>query len=148
MTTSRKNAPTTRGRPFEAGNPGRPKGARHKVTRAIEDILDGDAEKLTRKAIQLALRGDTTALRLCMERLAPARKSRSVRLDLPRVVSPADASAAMTEIVAAVGSGEIDPDEAQVLAALIEAKRRSLETTDLAERLARLEQSIADWGRR
>jgi hypothetical protein len=34
--------------------------------------------------------GDTTALRLCMERPAPAVKSRAVSLSLPAIETPAD----------------------------------------------------------
>src|SRR5690348_2496063 len=47
-----------RGRPFrpgESGNPaGRPRGARNRTTLAAEQLLDGEAEVLTRKAIELA----------------------------------------------------------------------------------------------
>ena len=57
------NASVTRGRPFPKGNAGRPKGARNKVTVAVESLLDGEGEGLTRKAIELAMKGDTTALR-------------------------------------------------------------------------------------
>ena len=46
------NASVTRGRPFPKGNAGRPKGARNKVTVAVESLLDGEAEGLTRKAIR------------------------------------------------------------------------------------------------
>jgi Family of unknown function (DUF5681) len=78
----------TRGRPFEkeqSGNhAGRPPGTRHKVSLAAEALLDGKSEALTRKAIDLALAGDTTALRLCLERILPPRKSRKVALELPR----------------------------------------------------------------
>ena len=49
-----------RGRPFakgESGNPaGKPKGARHRVTLATETLLDGEAEGLTRKAIEMGPR--------------------------------------------------------------------------------------------
>jgi Family of unknown function (DUF5681) len=38
-------------KPGESGNPaGKPKGARNKVTLAIEALLDGEAEALTRKS--------------------------------------------------------------------------------------------------
>jgi hypothetical protein len=57
-----------------SGNPaGRPKGSRNKTTLAIEALLEGEAEALTRKAIERALEGDMAALRLCMDRLAPPR---------------------------------------------------------------------------
>jgi hypothetical protein len=39
----------------QSGNPsGRPKGARHRTTVAIEALLGGEGEALTRKAIELA----------------------------------------------------------------------------------------------
>ena len=61
--------------PGQSGNPaGKAKGTRNKVTLAIEALLDGEAEALTRKAIELAKAGDMAALRLCMDRLAPPRK--------------------------------------------------------------------------
>src|SRR5436190_21458026 len=74
-----KTARTERGT-FGRGNPGKPKGARHRTTLAVEALLDGEAEGLTRKAIKMALAGDTVALRLCMDRIAPARKDRPVVL--------------------------------------------------------------------
>jgi hypothetical protein len=59
----------------QSGNPaGRPKGARNHTTRAVEALLDGEAEALTRKAIEMALDGDGPAMRLCLDRLChPAR---------------------------------------------------------------------------
>ncbi|MXO75336.1 hypothetical protein GRI40_08935 [Altererythrobacter aerius] len=141
MTQPRKNAPTTRGRPFEPGNPGRPKGARHRTTLAIEALLEGEHEKLTRKAVELALGGDTTALRLCLERLAPARKDAPVSVELPRIEKPADAVAASAALIEAVSTGEITPDEAGRVMTLLTAHRTILETAELAARIAALEEA-------
>jgi hypothetical protein len=56
-------------KPGQSGNPaGKPKGARHKTTLAMEALLEGEAEGPTRKAVEMALAGDTTAMRLCFER--------------------------------------------------------------------------------
>ena len=71
---------TDRAGKFAKGNPGRPAGARHKYVLAIQDLLDGEAEALGRKAIELALAGDTVALRLCLERIAPPRKERQCQM--------------------------------------------------------------------
>ena len=64
-----------RGRPWakgESGNPrGKRQGARHRTTLAAEALLDGEAKALTRKAIELALAGETVALRLCLDRILP-----------------------------------------------------------------------------
>jgi hypothetical protein len=71
-----------------SGNPrGKPREARHRSTLAAEVLLDGEAEQLTRKAVELALGGDTTALRLCLDRIIPPRRERPVSLPLRRTVS-------------------------------------------------------------
>jgi len=43
-------------------------GCRDKTTIAAAALLAGEAETLARKAVELALVGDPTALRLCLER--------------------------------------------------------------------------------
>ena len=107
--SARNNAPKTRGRPFARGNPGRPKGARHKTTLALEALLDGEAEALTRKAVEMALAGDTTAMRLCFERILPARRDRPVSFALPAIGTAADAARGAAALVQAVASGELTP---------------------------------------
>ena len=80
------------GRPFQAGNKygkGRPAGSRNKATIALEALLDGEGEAMMRKAIELALGGSETALRLCLERLIPPRRERLVRLRLPSDITTA-----------------------------------------------------------
>lgn len=128
-----------RGKPFEPGNPGRPRGARHKTTLAIEALLEGEHEKLTRKAIEMALEGDGPALRLCLERLAPPRKDTPIVIDLPVVTTAEDTVAASSAVLAAVAEGEITPDEAGRVMTLLTAHRAILETSELERRIAALE---------
>jgi Family of unknown function (DUF5681) len=129
-------------KPGESGNPaGKPKGARNKVTLAIEALLDGEAEALTRKAIELAMGGDMTALRLCIDRLAPPRKDRHVAFELPPIACAADAVKASAFLVAAVADGDLTPAEAAELGKLIEGYVRALEATDFALRLDNLERN-------
>lgn len=135
----RNNAAETRGRPFPPGNPGRPKGARHRVTVAVEILLEGDAEALTRKAIELGLAGDLTALRLCLDRIAPARRDRPVVVDLPALDTADDGPRALAAIAAAAACGEITPGEALALAGVVVEHRRGLETVDIERRIAALE---------
>ncbi|WP_029623603.1 hypothetical protein [Sphingomonas sp. PAMC 26617] len=126
---------------FAPGNAlgGRTKGSRHKVTLAIEAMLEGDHEKLTRKAIDMALEGDGPALRLCLDRLAPPRKDAPISMELPAVKSAEDTVAASTAVLAAVSAGEITPDEAGRVMALLTAHRSIIEVGDLERRLAALE---------
>jgi Family of unknown function (DUF5681) len=58
----------------QSGNPaGRPFGSRNKATVLMEGLLEGEAEAIARKAIEMAKGGDMAAIRMCMDRLAPAR---------------------------------------------------------------------------
>src|SRR6056297_229472 len=124
---------------FAPGNPGRPKGARHKATQAALALLEGEAEALSRKAIEAALEGDTTALRLCLERIAPPRKDAPVKFDLPPMQSAADAAKAAASVLEAVATGDLTPTEGAHIMALVETYRRTLETTEIDARVAALE---------
>lgn len=126
---------------FAPGNPGKPRGARHKATRAVEALLEGEAEALTAKAVEKAMEGDTTALRLCLERIAPARKDAPVQFDLPRMETAEDAAGAAQAVLSAVSGGDITPLEGASVMGLIETFRRTLELTDIEARLKRLEAS-------
>ena len=139
MTITRKSATKTRGKPFRPGNPGKPKGARHRVTLAMEALLEGQHEALTQVAIKKALEGDTVALRLCLDRLAPPRRDAPVSIEMPAVRTAVDAVEASSAVLAAVAAGEITPDEAGRLMALLSAHRAIVEVGDLERRVAALE---------
>jgi len=124
----------------QSGNPtGKPPGARHRATMAAEALLDGEVQALTRKAIERALEGDGVALRLCLERILPARKDRPVKFDLPPVETASDISKALGAIAKSMAAGELTPDEAGTVATVMEAHRKAIETAELEERVRRLE---------
>jgi hypothetical protein len=131
---------TTKFKPGKSGNPnGRPQGSRNKASLAVEALLDGQSEALTQKAVEMALAGDMQALKLCLERVCPPRKSRPIQIELPKVETAADVAAAHAVVIAAMAQGEMTPDEASTIAGVLEAKRRSIETCDLEGRMAALE---------
>ena len=136
-----------RGRPFvkgQSGNPaGRPPRFRSRSTRAAEIMLDGEAEALTRTAVDLALGGDATALRLCLERVIAPRRERPVQLALPPIRNMADVADAMAAITAAVARGGVTPGEAAELAKLVDTSVRAIEASDFDKRLTLLEVSLA-----
>jgi hypothetical protein len=140
--TDRNNGETTgrdaSGR-FTEGNPGRPRGARHKATQAALALLDGEAEALTRQAVTMALDGDGAALRLCLERIAPPRRDAPVQFDLPRMETARDAAKAAGAVLEAVALGDLTPTEGAHIMALVETYRRTLETTELEARVVALE---------
>src|SRR5215469_17150646 len=84
--------PEGRFKPGQCGNPaGRPPGTRNKATETAELLLEGEAEALTRKAVEKAPAGDPMALRLCLDRLIPPRRGRKVQLaNVPPVGSVAE----------------------------------------------------------
>ena len=128
----------------QSGNPaGRPPGSRNKATEAAAFLLDGEAEALTRKAIDLALDGDPSALRLCIARIIPPRRGRPVNFGLPAVRGAADLAAAMAAITTAAGQGAITPGEAAELARVVEIFVRAVETSDFERRLRQLEEAYA-----
>lgn len=143
MTEADKTVEKQRGRPFQkgrSGNPGgRPKGARNATTLALEILLDGQANALTQKAIDLALAGDMAALRLCLDRIMPPRKDRPVTFALPEIKGAQDAAAVVSAVLAAVASGELTPSDAAEIGKLIDSYVKAFETAELAERLERLE---------
>ena len=124
---------------FGPGNPGKPRGARHKATVAALALLEGEADRLTRKAVEVALTGDVTALRLCLERIAPPRKDAPVTFPLPSMRSAGDAAKAAGAVLEAVADGELTPIEGAHVMGLVDAFRRTLEATELETRLAALE---------
>ena len=141
------SAPKQRGAPFKpgrSGNPaGKPKGARNKTTLAMQTLLDGDGEALTKKAIELAKAGDMQALRLCMDRLLPPRRDNPLAFPLPRMETPEDAVRAIGAIVDAVAAGELSPMEAETLSGMVGHFARAIEVSDLTRRIAAIEEVTA-----
>jgi len=132
-------------RPGVSGNPhGRPQGSRDRASVLAEQLLDGRAQALTEKAVELALAGDVTALRLCLERLLPVPRERSLTLQLPSPMTAEDITAGFARVVEALSRGELTPSETTSVAALLESARRALETTDLARRIEELEERAED----
>jgi hypothetical protein len=141
-----KTAGKQRGRPFEkgrSGNPGgRPRGARARATVLGEKMIEGDADAIVQSVIEAAKNGDPTAMRICMERLVPLRKGRPVTFDLPNIETASDIAKAIGAIVKAMAAGELTPDEANAIAAVIETRRKVFEVVEFEERLRKLEEGI------
>jgi hypothetical protein len=124
----------------QSGNPdGRPPGARNKATMMAEALLQGEAEAITRSAIERAKAGDMAALRMCLDRLAPPCRHRTIVFELPPLASAADAVSATAAITAAVAAGELTPSEAGELFKLVDGFARMLEARNFEQRVADME---------
>ena len=130
----------TQFRPGQSGNPGgRPKGARNKITVAIEALIDAASTDIATKAIELAKAGDATMIRALLDRAAPPRRDRHIPFELPPMERAADAVKAAAAIAQAVADGELTPSEASELSDFVANYAKALEISDLEARLQRLE---------
>jgi hypothetical protein len=138
--TPRKNAEFTRGRPFAKGNGGRPKGSRNRTTVVAQALLAGEETEILRKAIEVAKAGDVQMLKFFLDRLLP--RERLIKIDIPRLDFANDAVEAMMVISEMVANGQITPSEAASIASLIAGYARTIEITDLSNRVDALEASL------
>jgi hypothetical protein len=138
---NRNIPPEGRGRAFKkgkSGNPaGRPKGTRNRTTLAAE-ALEGQAEAITQKVVEMALAGDLTAARMCLDRILPIRRERRVSFELPPLDSAEDIVKGMKAIAAALASGELSPREAAEIGSFVGWHAKAIEVFDLEQRIALL----------
>jgi hypothetical protein len=106
-------------------------------------LLDGEAQTLARKAVEMALSGDPAALWMCLDRTAAPRREQSVSVDLPAILSSAEISGAMAALVGAAARGRITAREAFDLSQTIEIYLRAIDATDFEWRLRQLAEARA-----
>ena len=85
------------------------------------------------------MEGDSVALRLCMDRIAPAPKDHPISFSLPKMNNALDASEAAGSVLTAVSDGALTPIEATRVMGLINSYRRTLELTEIEQQLQALE---------
>jgi len=141
---SGNSAPIARGRPFAKGNPSRPKGVRHKSTLLCEKLMRDDAKEIVQAVVTAAKAGDMVAAKIVLDRISPARKGRPIHFDLPEARTADDVAAALAAVVTAMAAGELTPDEASMVASVLEVRRKSIETVELENRLRVLESKSND----
>src|SRR4051794_29904189 len=98
------------GQPFQPGQSGNPRGrragARNPVSALALRLMDADAEPVILALIQAAKGGDTTAIKLVLERVAPLPRNRPVHFGMPAIETSADLGEAMGAIMRAASAGE------------------------------------------
>lgn len=143
-----KNQPSKNGRKMDGTftkgsvpNPkGRPRGSRNKATIIAQQMLDGQSEELVSKAIELALDGDQTMLRICLERLVPVRKDSPISVRLPRLDGIEKAGDVMKKIVRDVANSKLTVEEGNKLISMVERYVGIVELSDLEARVQKLEE--------
>ncbi len=135
----------TRFKPGKSGNPnGRRAGSRSKVCLALDALGEGEAEEIVKAMIENAKNGDGQAGRTILERVWPPRKGARLQFDLPDVTKADDLPGAIAAINRQVADGEISPEEGTSIVGLLDAQRRAIETSELADRVAALEERLSE----
>ena len=140
--TGQKQGKDTRFKPGQSGNPaGKPKGAKNRTTVMTQALLEGEAEILVRKLIELATAGNLTALKVCVDRLCPPMKAQTapIKVHIPETGSIADIA---NSFIKAAADGLLPPDVAAQLVSAVGTLARVVEIDELKERLAALEMVV------
>lgn len=132
---------------FEKGTSGNPNGRPCGIVdrrRALGTLLENRAEDLVNVAIDMALGGDSAALRLCIERLIPkAEKERSTLQLGDDEYNKADAITQLGNmLLKAVMSGELAPCDGRTLGSMLDVQRKNIEASDLQARVHALEAAL------
>jgi hypothetical protein len=94
-------------------------------------LLEGKAEELVRKAVEVALGGDVAMLKSLLGRILP--RERLITLE-SRMVFPDSAVEALGIIIRAVAEGMISPSEAAALATLMNSYSDAIDMADVVQR--------------
>jgi hypothetical protein len=128
----------------QSGNPaGRPRGSRNRKTLLLQQLLDDEGEGLVRKAVELALSGDPTALKLCIDRVVAPRRERAVAIAVPKLKSAAELAPTMGAVLGAAADGRLTPAEAQGLAQAVATAMQAIEVHVTARRIDEIEKQLA-----
>jgi DNA-binding FadR family transcriptional regulator len=118
---------------------GRPQGSRNKKSIAVDRLLAEHSDSIVRKCMVMALQGDPTGMRLCMERLSAPLRETPVRLKTPTAQTVEEVRQVLASTLAAVAGGRITPSQGELITRMLEVQRRGIESADLKARLAKLE---------
>lgn len=132
-------AKDTKFKPGQSGNPdGRPKGSKDKRTQ-YREMLEPHAEALISKVVELALAGDTTSLKLCLDRLVSPFRAKDAPVHLDGLAGSLSEQGA--QILSAMGNGVIAPADAAAMLSALAAQSRVIETEELEQRIEKLEKA-------
>jgi hypothetical protein len=123
--------------PGASGNPrGRPVGSRPKILAALDALGDAAALNLVHRLLHDALfSGSPSAMAILATRIWPERKGRPVELSLPEIKDIGDLQKANAAVTAAMARGELTPEEASVVAGVLNSQRTATEIAAIKEDL-------------
>jgi len=118
------------------GGPGRPR----KAVAAAADALDARVAAKARDLFDMAFRqadeGNTTALKMLLDRVWPVGRGRPLGIAMPQAPTVIDMLAASTAVANAVLAGEASVQEGTAIAELLKAHEEVVERHDVVQDLA------------
>jgi len=133
---------------FKPGNAGGPGGSRRRALtfrKAAEEAISEDhIEAIIRKATRMALEGNLSAMRFVIERVsgrvadAPI-EAEPINIKVPRLRSVKDCDRAIESLIDGICKGTVDREAGKLLIDAVNARLKSIETSELEERLKQLE---------
>ena len=118
-----------------------PNGSRNKTTKKMKELLEKYSESILQKCMSMALKGDRVALKLCVERLFPARPDGYIQMPLPRTQTMQDLAESSQRVIQAITRGNITPADGEALSRILDDRRRVIESVEWEARIAALEQN-------
>lgn len=125
----------------QSGNPrGKPPGAVSKSTK-LRRSIEKDVPGILEAMVERAKAGDAQAAKLLLDRVMPAIKPTDQAVNLP--LAGEDLATDGRAILTATGKADITPEQASKLLAGLGALARIVETTELVQRIEKLEAANA-----
>ena len=131
-----------RGKPFEPGNKlgkGRKPGSKNKKTE-LQDQLEDHGKPIIQQCQFMAMKGDRTAMRLCVERLIPVAKAPAPRFRMPKMETAADLIKVLSGVLKHVSQGHLKASDAESIARVVDAQGRMIADSEFDARLRALEE--------
>lgn len=126
----------------ESPNPsGRPAGTPNKRTQ-LAKLFEPHAPALINKCVELALAGDTNALRLAIERLIPRAKDEPIPFYLPTKLSAESFKDTIEGILRSLECADITPEQAKTLFDVIKGYRDNFIAEELLDEYKELLQKF------
>ena len=131
---------------FAPGNSGRPRGSTNKGGKKLMRVLVRNSERIGHKIVQLALAGDSTALKIAADKLLPTAQAPKpatfLKIDLPPINNVNDVPVAMACVSAALAEGKLELAAAEALVGILKGYADITHASDINDRLLALEQAF------
>lgn len=124
---------------------GRPKGTSQATL--VRQLIEPHREELITRALELTRNADpfaaANALRICLERLAPAPRQEAEKIEVPGLAEAATFSEKCDAVIRAVAAGDVSAEAGERVLRLLDVYRKAHETDILERRIAALEAQSA-----